>query len=310
MLPTFILLTALAQSGNPPDIIVVVGAAGTAEYAEEFSAWVENWKTIAKQDKASLIVISGDEDKPDQRSNVLQHLKQIETKPGRPLWIVLIGHGTFDGRVARFNLKGPDLAAQELDQTLNTLERPTVIACCFSASAPFINRVSGKNRVVISATKSGHEYQYSRFGKFFSEVLRDRKVDLDKDGQTSLLEAFLVASKQTENWYENADRLATEHALLDDNGDQKGTPGSWFQGVRVVKKSKSAAESDGTLANQISLGTDSDQAELTAQQLKQRTALEAKLERLRSRKGTISEEDYFAALEEIAVQLAKLYSEP
>jgi len=30
------------------------------------------------------------------------------------LWLVLIGHGTFDGKEAKVNLRGPDLSAADL----------------------------------------------------------------------------------------------------------------------------------------------------------------------------------------------------
>ncbi len=44
-------------------------------------------------------------------------------------------------------------------------------------------------------------------------------ADLDKDGQVSLLEAFLIASRRTLEFYKVEGRIATEHALIDDNGD-------------------------------------------------------------------------------------------
>ena len=40
---------------------------------------------------------------------------------------------------------------------------------CASASGPFINRLSGPNRVVIVATKSGFEMNFSRFGEYLAE---------------------------------------------------------------------------------------------------------------------------------------------
>ena len=44
------------------------------------------------------------------------------------LWVVLIGHGTFDGRTAKFNMKGKDVAAKELVAWFATAKRPLVIA--------------------------------------------------------------------------------------------------------------------------------------------------------------------------------------
>ena len=50
-----------------------------------------------------------------------------------------------------------------------------------------------------------------------------QKADLDKDDQVSLLEAFLTASVRTAEFYEETSRLATEHALIDDNGDRRSS---------------------------------------------------------------------------------------
>ena len=104
---------------------------------------------------------------------------------------MLIGHGTFDGREAKFNLRGPDVTDVELADWLLPFKRPVVVINCASASGPFINRLSGANRVVVTATKSGNEINFARFGQYIAEAIADPRADLDKDGQVSLLEAFL-----------------------------------------------------------------------------------------------------------------------
>ena len=114
----------------------------------------------------------------------------------------------------------------------------------------FINRISGEKRIVVTATKDGNQYNFARFGRFFSDSLSDETIDLDKDGQTSLLEAFIAASNGVQEFYDSDGRLATEQALLDDNGDSKGTPADWFEGTRAVKKAKSGGLADGLIANQ------------------------------------------------------------
>jgi len=57
----------------------------------------------------------------------------------------------------------------------------------------------------------------------FADAINNPEADLDKDGQVSLLEAFLTASRQASEFYKINGRLVTEHALLDDNGDSFGT---------------------------------------------------------------------------------------
>ena len=166
---------------------------------------------------------------------------------------MLIGHGTFDGHTAKFNLRGPDVTAEELAEWLKPLKRPLAVINCASASAPFINRLAGENRVVITATKSGDEQNFARFGQYISAAIADPAADLDKDGQVSLLEAYLTACRQVAEFYEQEARLATEHALLDDNGDGLGTPAAWFRGLRATQRAKDGAALDGTRAHQFHL---------------------------------------------------------
>ena len=60
-----------------------------------------------------------------------------------PLWLVLIGHGTFDGHTAKFNLRGPDVSATDLAEWLAEMKRPLAVINCASSSSPFINRLAG-----------------------------------------------------------------------------------------------------------------------------------------------------------------------
>ena len=53
-------------------------------------------------------------------------------------------------------------------------------------------------KVIITAAKSGHELNFARYGQYLAEAIADPRADLDKDGQVSLLEAFLTASSRTE----------------------------------------------------------------------------------------------------------------
>jgi hypothetical protein len=102
------------------------------------------------------------------------------------LWLVFLGHGTFDGKEAKFNLRGPDISASELLTWLQPFRRPLAVIDAASSSGPFLNKLSATNRVVITATRSGAEVNYARFGEFLSEAIAKPEADLDKDGQTSL----------------------------------------------------------------------------------------------------------------------------
>ena len=94
--------------------------------------------------------------------------------------------------------------------------------------------------------------------------------------------------------------------MIDDNGDGLGTPADWFQGTRVVRKSKKG-EPDGFTANQVFLVRRGAEAKLSDDQRQDRDRLERKLEQLRLQKPTMAEEVYYQAIEPILLELSRLY---
>ncbi len=225
------------------------------------------------------------------------------------LWLVLIGHGTFDGRTPKFNLRGPDLSANDLAEWLKPVRRPLAVIDATSSSAPFLKELSSPGRIIVTATKSGFEQNYARFGQYLAEAIVDPKADLDKDGQTSLLEAFLIASHAVGQFYAGAGRLATEHALLDDNGDGLGTPAEWFRGIRPVQKASDGAALDGYRAHQLHLLPSASEAAMPAQMRAQRDRLELQVMELRDNKTTYSDEEYFSKLEPLLRAIAQIYEQ-
>jgi hypothetical protein len=224
-----------------------------------------------------------------------------------PLWVVLIGHGTYDGREAKFNLRGPDVTDVELAQWMASIKKPVAVLNCASASAPFINRLSGDNRVVVTATKSGYEVNHTRFGEYLAQALTDDRADLDKDGQVSLLEAFLTGSSRVGEYYRTHSQLATEHALLDDNGDKLGTPASWFRGVRATQRATDGAALDGLRAHQLHLIPSDRERGIPAEVRQQRNQIELHIAALRDQKDKLAEDEYYRRLEKLMVELARLY---
>ncbi|WDI41769.1 hypothetical protein [Bremerella sp. P1] len=291
-------------------IIVVVGEPGEAKYHELFTQWADRWQTAAKRSTSQLVTIGLDEGGSSQKKDrplLKETLESLGKAPPQTLWLVLIGHGTFDGKQAKFNLRGPDISAEELAELIAPISSRMAIINCASASGPFVKQLSGRDRVVISATQSGFEYNFARFGDFLSQTIGNTSGDLDKDGQTSLLEAWLAASKQTQNYYDSNSQLATEHALLDDNGDGKGTPADWFRGIYVTKASKDGSLPDGTLANQFVLVSSDEELQLSAELVTKRDQLEHQLAELRQKRSKLSEEEYLHHLQEILVPLARVY---
>ncbi len=160
---------------------------------------------------------------------------------------------------------------------------------------------------MLTATKSGHEVNFARFGKHLAEAIADPRADLDKDDQTSLLEAYLTACRGIQEFYDGEKRLATEHALLDDNGDALGTPAAWFRGVRATQRAKAGAQLDGVRAHQIHLVPSDREARLPPAVRKRRNELELAVAALRDQKASLDEAEYYQRLDGLMTELAELY---
>lgn len=331
-------LTTPTIAADRPTVVVVIGAEGAPEYASEFGKWADRWIAAGNSGGARVVVIGRGQTSAETASRPMEDRDRLRaaieaevgvapatqptsapatapiTRPATlpistaPLWIVLIGHGTYDSREAKFNLRGPDLSDQELAEWLRPARRPLAVINCSSASAPFLNRLSGPDRIVVVATRSGTEIQFSRFGDYLSRSIADTSADLDKDGQTSLLEAYVAASHQTDAFYKEAGRLATEHALLDDTGDALGTPATWFQGTRATKSAKTGAATDGHRAHQWHLVPSAAEQAIPPDIRARRDALELQIQAIRDRKTTLSEADYYAQLDSLLLDLAQVYA--
>jgi hypothetical protein len=283
-------------------VLVVRGADGTEEYGRDFAEQARHWKEAAARAEAGFEEI-GPATGEACLEQVTKRLEEwVKENPVR-LWVVLTGHGTYDGREARFNLTGPDLTPEHLAAVLKPYEGELVFVHTGSASEPFARVLKGERRVMVTATKSGDEVFYTRFGKPFAEAIGGLvKADIDQDGQVSVLEAFLHAAAEVKLFYEEEERIATEHALVEDNGDGVGTRSEVFEGARP--KPGTAEPVDGARARQVVLVPGEEEKRLTEAQRQRRDALETELEKLKAQRGELGEEKYYAALEKLLVELA------
>lgn len=301
-------LASAAHAAEKPTVIVAVGAPGEPDFAKQFHDWAEKWQQAAETADADFhLVGESDNEKSSDREQLQKLLAEEQGEKSEPLWLVLIGHGTYDGQSAKFNLRGADLSAEELAKWLAPLKRPLAVIDCTSASAPFLNRLAGENRVVITATKSGDEQSFAHFGQYLSATIADANADVDKDGQVSLLEAYLTACRNLDEFYKQEARLPGEHALLDDNGDGLGTPAAWFRGVRATQRANDGASLDGTRAHQFHLVISDREKQLPAELRERRDALELAIAKLRDEKPKLKEDEYYDRLEKLMVELARLY---
>jgi hypothetical protein len=291
---------------EPADIVLVMGAPGAPEYEQDFVRQTEKWMAVAEAGGHRCVRIGCDAGaEATDYDGLRQALASVPAAGSTPLWLVLIGHGTFDGKDARFNLRGPDLTPAELAEWLKRFQRPVIVINTASASAPFLPTLAGSERTIVTATRSGFEHNATRFGRFLAEAWFNGDSDLDRDGQVSLLEACVMAWRGVAEFYESEGRLVTEHALLEDNGDGLGTPLDWFRGVRAMKEPREGSVADGFRARQFVLVPSAAERGMPAEVRARRDALERSIEALRQEKATLAEEEYYGRLERLLLDMAR-----
>ena len=116
----------------------------------------------------------------------------------------------------------------------------------------------------------------------------------------------MTASRKTNEYYDNDGRLATEHALLDDNGDRQGVRADQFRGLTPLAKSNDGHPLDGRRANQWYLVPNRGDARIPFESRQKRNELELKIEELRDLKDSLSKSDYWQQLEKLLIELAQL----
>lgn len=294
----------LAEPAPDTRVILLRGADGAEEYGKAFSEEVALWEKAAEKAGAPSLVIG-----PEAGEQALEKLRAELAKtlqePPAALWLALIGHGTFDGREAKFNLAGPDLTPAALAEMLAGFGGELIFIHTGSASQPFAKALKGDKRVLVTATKSGDEVFYTRFGQPFAEAIGGLpEADLDQDDQVSVLEAFLFAADRVRSWYEERERIATEHAILDDNGDGVGTRSEVFEGARP--KPGTPEPVDGDRARQVALVLSAEEQKLTAEQRQRRDELERQVEALKKKREALGDDAYYAELEKVLLELARI----
>jgi hypothetical protein len=284
--------------------VIVSGASGGEVFAALMQKWRGDLAMILKSRfsfaEANVMVL--DEDATGNLLATSENVRSVFTglrsrmTPDDMLLVVLLGHGTFDGIDAKFNLVGPDFSASDWRGLLGGLPGRTIVVNTTETSFPFVQELSIRGRIVITATDSIQQRFATVFPEFFITALADPAIDVDKDGRVSIWEAFAAGSAKVKQYYEQGGRLASERPLLDDNGDAEGreaeTPGADGELARTTFFDPPVAASSENPA--------------TAVLERQRLELERKLEALKQRRSTMSEAEYQAELERILVELAKI----
>lgn len=280
--------------------VIINGAGGEPEYAKQFEQWSKELGSVLSErfgfDSKQIRVLTEKQATAEEVKRTFASLK-LQLDANNLLFVFLIGHGSFDGKESKFNLIGPDLPASEYNVLLSALPtRRIVVFNMASASGEFIKSLAAKGRIVVTATRNGQETNATRFTGFLIAALNANDGDTDQDGHTSVLEAFVYATRLTDDFYKRAGRLASEHAMIDDNGDgvghEKVEAGEGLLARATYLDSLSVDEAAASAA--------------TGKLLKERTRLEGEIEQLIARKQSMPEGEYEANLERLFIELAKV----
>jgi len=229
--PIWVLM--LAQANAAVFDVIISGSGGEDEYSERFDDWGQRLRRVlierCDHPATNVLLVNETGENADGNSsikgirNVFRGLSERVTS-GDDVFIFLIGHGSYRRQVAKLNIPGVDLTAEDLERFLKTLSaRRIMVVNGASMSAPLVNALSRNGRIICASTRSTDQRNATQFMRFFVQALEDGSADQNRDDRISVLEICTQASSLTDAWFLSEGLIATENAILDDNGDGLGT---------------------------------------------------------------------------------------
>jgi hypothetical protein len=297
----FVLLQlAAGATAQDSHLLVITGVGGDEEHTKNFHKWATAMIDAAKKKDGladgNIIYLS---ERPEldparikgksTRENVQKAFADLaaRARPNDAVFVVLIGHGSFDGRQAAFSMPGPDLTPADFAALLGKLATQRVaFVNTSSSSGAFLQTVAAPGRVIVTATKTGGERNETRFPEFFVEAFADDSADRDRNGRVSIAEAFDYAKAKVTKAYEQEGHILTEHAALDEGGAGTGLAASLF-----------------LAAPQNTLKVDTSDPAVRAL-VNERDSIEREIAALKLMKPSMDEAKYDAQMEKLLTDLA------
>jgi hypothetical protein len=278
-------------------LIVIVGAGGDPEHSTRFHKWASEVVDAAKKRGVPAANVAYLGEAQDPAHVTARATKEAVTKafqdaakasqPDDELFVLLIGHGSFDGKIGAFNILGPDLSAGDYATLLDLFKTQKIaFVNTSSASGAFLQALAGPNRAIVTATKTGGERNETRFPEFFVEAMNGDAADSDRNGRVSVQEAFTYALAKVKDAYEKEGHILTEHATLDDGNEGKFAA-TQFLAPRGSRTTASASADPKVRAL-----------------LAERDALEEQIAQLRLKKDSMDAARYEEQLEKLLTDLA------
>ena len=282
-----------AASAEERYALIVSGVSGSEKFAESQKVWLSTLQTTLQQrlgfapDHVMVLSESGQAAASATRENVAGALGALKPRltADDMLLVVLIGHGTFDGAAAKFNLVSPDMESRAWKAALDGIPGRLVFVNTSSASFQFVQALAGKNRIIIAATESAAQKYTTMFPQYFIEALdQGAKADIDKNGRVSVWEAFTYAGLAVKQAFEQKGTLVTERSIIEDGANGVLAKTTFFDPAPAASSGNAAL----------------------AGLEKRRVEIETEIEMLKGRKGQMPAGQYEEEFERLAIELAKI----
>jgi len=304
--------------------LIVCGSGGDPEFVERFADWGRRLQTalvdVAQNDPTHVRLLTEvepaatddrSETKPVDVPGSTVHHSDLESiraaieqlasvmQSEDEVFVYLIGHGSHRRDEAKIMIPGPDLSAQDLGGMLEGLPAGTRVAIdSTSSSAAFINALGPSNIIVCTATKSVEERNATEFMEHFIQAIEEGSADTDHDGRMSVYEVCSQAAILTAAWYENEGLIASEHALLEDNGDGLGTR-------LPIETEAGESQVDGDRAKTVFIKAHDFPASVPRELIQEYEAALQAVEDLKKAKESHPEEQYYEKLGTLLVRAAR-----
>ncbi|HET6424068.1 MAG TPA: hypothetical protein VFG20_10320 [Planctomycetaceae bacterium] len=226
--------------------LILCGLSGDRDHHKLFSQTLTTLSTglSARCDIApqAVTLLTGDEPASDDPEFIRQSPRatreqiaetvaklKVELSADDRLWVIVLGHTYYDGRVSWLNLPGPDLSHTDFAKLFEDVPcREQIFVLTTSTSGNWIKPLSAKGRTVLAATETDWETNETEFPHELARLMAaedftTKDLDADQDGKFTMLDLYVTTVRNLAQSYFGGELLATEHALLDDDGDGRGT---------------------------------------------------------------------------------------
>jgi len=205
-----LIATGPAASGAEPDgryAILMVGATGDPDLQQRYLEELQKLHSILVGPLGfppDQVVVLFDNPEMDpnliRNKSTLRGLEEVcldlsqRVRESDLVFVFIDGHGSYDGKTYKYCLHGnPDATAWELAEILYSIPAGRfVVVNASSSSGGSLQALSGDDRIVITATKSGMERNLTHMGGYFVEALEENAADSDKNDRVSVLEEILT----------------------------------------------------------------------------------------------------------------------